>query len=484
MSGKTGDDVVDHVLEGPSWRHWSQRVRRGLGRMAATSAGLTALLGSGFLGLQLTDSRSPWAADSAASSLAQMSGALILVQSFRGDPGRNVPLLWTERLGVKPATDLWRRFGRSIWWQAWSQDGDPFLILQGSTLPDEIKALQRQQVGSLEVFASDPLHRQQLLQRLNSHQVSHPLVAPESLFGSCFQALGEGPGVFWSADALATLSGTLAPLLQQGREGCVQLQLQSDQLLWKGVIGRRPLSSVTQRRSVLSSGFVDADSDAMSSDQSLLRIDGQRLDLILGTLLSRQIIQAPLEEHYGISAAMRSKIADLPFAMRLQSRAGGVYKAGLQLQLPLRGQRQQWISILDAVSDRLRTRGFEQRPPGADASAPETRILFYRSDDAKKNILGGWEIIQGQKMAVLSIGLGAEPASQSFLGPQLARPAPALRITVAPERLKELGLLGGRWPQPVQRATILKMSINPLIGSGARPSWWRFSGSLTLKPAS
>ena len=142
------------------------------------------------------------------------------------------------------------------------------------------------------------------------------------------------------------------------------------------------------------------------------------------------------------------------------------------------------LNSMDAVSDRLRTRGFEQRPPGADESAPETRILFYRSDDAKQNILGGWEIIQGQKMAVLSIGLGAEPASESFLGPQLARPAPALRITGAPERLKELGLLGGRWPQPVQRATILKMSINPLIGSGARPSWWRFSGSLTLKPAS
>ncbi len=484
MSGKIVDAAADNVVVGASTNQFWHRSCRRLRRNAVTSAALTVLVGSGLIGLQLTKGQSPWSADSAAASLAQMSGALILVQSFRGDPGRSVPQLWTERLGVRPATDLWRRSGRSIWWQAWSQDGDPFLILQASALSDEIQGLQRHQVGSLDVLASDALHRQQLLQRLNAHQLSKPHVEPQSLSGSCFQTLAEGPGVFWSADALATVSGTLAPLLQQGREGCVQLKLQSDQLFWNGVIGRRPLSSATQRRSVVASSSVDSDSEANSTDQSLLQIDGQRVDLILGTLLSRQIIQAPLEELYGINAAMRSRIADLPFSMRLQSRASGAYKAGLQLQLPLRGQRQPWISILEAVSERLRSRGFEQRPALSDASAPEARVLWHRWDDSDQIVVGGWQIIQGEKDAVLSIGLGTEPADQNFLGSLQSRTAPVLRIQASPKRLTELGLLGGLWPQPVQRASSLSMSINPLIGPGVRQSWWRFSGSLSLKPAS
>ena len=489
MSGEIGVGAGDRVFETALLSQRWERCRNQLLRSTATCAGISLLVGSSLIGLRLSNSRLHWAVDSSESSLAQLSGALILVQGFRADSNRAVPSLWAERLGVQPATDLWRRYGRSMWWQGWSQAGDAYLILASSTFPSEVQGLQRQRVGSMEVLASDALHRQQLLQRLKSNQVSKTNVQSDSLLGSCLQALSEAPGVIWTADALATLSGTLAPLLQQGREGCVQLRLQANQLFWEGVIGRRPLSSLTQRSSFLSSGLIEASStQTPSGDLTLLQVDGDRVDLILGTLLSRQIIQAPLEEHYGINAAMRSKIADLPFSLRLQSRASGAYKAGLQVQLPLTGSRQQWTSILNAVSDRLASRGFQKLQEDQLSPDQETPTLWQRRDDRDPTTVGGWLIIQGQKSPVLSVGFGTEPAAQLFLSTLGPQKRFSLRVTGDPKRLTQLELLGGLWPKPVQRASNLNLEMKPLkITAGsqlARQSWWRVNGSLTLSPDS
>jgi len=494
LSGEIGVGAGDRVFEAALLSQRWERCRNQLLRSTATFGGISLLVGSGLIGLRLSTSRLHWADDSSASSLAQLSGALTLVQSFRGDPNRAVPSLWAERLGVQPARDLWRRYGRSMWWQGWAQDGDAYLILASSTFPPELQGLQRQRVGSMQVLASDALHRQQLLQRLKTNQVSTTSVRTDSLWASCLHALSEAPGVIWNADALATLSGTLAPLLQQGREGCVQLRLQANQLLWEGVIGRRPLSSLTMRSSLSSSGLIEASStdlsstDATSSELTLLQVDGDRVDLILGTLLSRQIIQAPLEEHYGINGAMRSKIADLPFSLRLQSRASGAYKAGLQVQLPLTGSAQQWAPILKAVSERLDSRGFQKLQDDRVSSEREAPILWQRRDDPNPTTVGGWLIIQGQKSPVLSIGFGTEPAAQPFLSTQMPQNRLSLRVKGDPQRLTQIGLLEGLWPKPVQRASSLNLEVKPLKISAssqlARQSWWRVSGSLTLTPDS
>ena len=494
MSGEIGVGAGDRVFEAALLSQRWERCRNQLLRSTATFAGISLLVGSGLIGLRLSTSRLHLADDSSASSLAQLSGALTLVQSFRGDPNRAVPSLWAERLGVQPARDLWRRYGRAMWWQGWAQDGGAYLILASSTFPPELQGLQRQSVGSMQVLASDALHRQQLLQRLKTNQVSTTSVQTDSLWASCLHALSEAPGVIWNADALATLSGTLAPLLQQGREGCVQLRLQANQLLWEGVIGRRPLSSLTMRSSLSSSGLIAASSthlsstDATSSELTLLQVDGDRVDLILGTLLSRQIIQAPLEEHYGINGAMRSKIADLPFSLRLQSRASGAYKAGLQVQLTLTGSAQQWAPILKAVSERLDSRGFQKHQDDRVSSEREAPILWQRRDEPDPTIVGGWLIIQGQKVPVLSIGFGTEPAAQPFLSTQMPQNRLSLRVKGDPQRLTQIGLLGGLWPKPVQRASSLNLEVKPLKISAssqlARQSWWRVSGSLTLTPDS
>ena len=496
--------MFETALLSPSW----QRFRTQLLRSTGTLVGISLLVGSGLIGLRLTNRPLHWAADSSASSLAQLSGALILLQSFRGDPKRTVPSLWSDRLGVQPASELWRRYGRSMWWQGWSQDGDAYLILSSSTFPAEIQGLQRERVGSMEVLASDPLHRQQLLQRLKSNQVSTTNLQRDSLLGSCLQSLSDSPGVIWNADALATISGTLAPLLQQGREGCVQLRLQANRLLWDGVIGSRPLSSLTQRISLLAPGPFEVgfnqtstdlkstdlkttdlkSNDATARELTLLQVDGQRVDLILGTLLSRQIIQAPLEEHYGINGAMRGKIADLPFSMRLQSRPSGAYKAGLQIQWPLTGSREPWTSILAAVSERLDSTGYQKLQGNQASPERETPSLWQRSDDPDQTTVGGWVIINDRKAPVLSIGFGTKPAEQSFLAPDLNKHSYSLRVTGDPKRLTQLGLLGGLWPKPVQRASSLNIEIKPLnsqtASQSARKSWWRVSGSLKLTPDS
>ena len=486
MSGEIDVGAGDSVFKTARLSQTLERCCYRLGRSTATLAGISILLGSGLIGLRLTSGRLHWSDDSAPASLAQLSGALNLLQSFRGDPERSVPSLWSERLGVAPANELWRRYGRSMWWQGWSQDGDAYLILSASTLPAEIQGLERQRVGSMEVLASDALHRQQLLHRLKTNQVSSTSVQPQSIFGSCLQALSEGPGVLWDADALATISGTLAPLLQQGREGCVQLRLQSNQLFWEGVIGRRSLRSLSHRSSLDAPATSATSNPEASSKLTLLQVDGQRIDLILGTLLSRQIIQAPLEEHYGINGAMRSKIADLPFSMRLQSRTSGAYKAGLQIQLPLSGTRQQWTSILEAVSDRLRSRGFQQLQNVQKPGERESPTLWHRRDDVDQTAVGGWEILKSQKGSVLSIGFGIEPATQPFLAPLVPQTS-SLRLHADPQRLMQLGLLGGLWPQPVQRASRLTMVIKPFntqaASNPARQSWWRVQGSLALSEA-
>ena len=403
-----------------------------------------------------------------------------MLQSFQGEPSRAAPRLWSDRLGVQPAGDLWRRYGRSVWWKAWSQDGEVYLVLPASALPSNLNAVHQHRVGALVVLGSDALHRQQLEQVLKADSSVQPVVQPHTLLASCLVSLDRGPAVFWRSDAVASLSGTLAPLLQQGREGCVRLQLTSDRLRWDGVIGERPLSASTQRVSFTDRFPELVSSPASETNPSLLRIEGRRLDLILGTLLSRQIIQTPLETHYGLNTSMRTLLADRPFALRLQQRQSGRFKAGLQVQLQLDGDRQAWQSVLQAVTDRMQATGFERLPSKAPTAAEEDRSFWRHRGDDDQELLGGWQWLREGGSNVLSIGFGTEPANDAFL--PLAGPEPNsdLTVEVLPERLKQLNLLGGRWPKPVERASVLRFRLNSLPNQQTPRLWWHMNGELRL----
>ena len=470
-------DAADNLRQG------LRILRSGALRSGFTTLGIGSLLVAGSLGLRLTSGR-VFSDDTSVAALARLSQSLIMLQSFHGEPSRAAPRLWSDRLGVEPAGDLWRRYGRSVWWKAWSQDGEAYLVLPASALPPNLKGLHHYRVGALVVLASDALHRQQLERVLNADSTVQPVVQPHTLLASCLISLDRAPAVFWRSDAVASLSGTLAPLLQQGREGCVRLQLTSDRLRWDGVIGERPLSASTQRVSFTDRFPELVSSPASEPSPSLLRIEGRRLDLILGTLLSRQIIQTPLETHYGLNAQMRTRLADRPFALRLQPRESGGYRAGLQVQLQLDGDPQAWQSVLEAVTARLQATGFERLPSIAPKAAGEASSLWRRRDDDDNALVGGWQWLQEGNSNLLSIGFGIRPASDAFvaLGGMETKTETALTVQVLPDQLKQLDLLSGRWPKPVERASVLRFRLNPLHQQPTRKPWWRMNGELRLAP--
>ena len=58
----------------------------------------------------------------------------------------------------------------------------------------------------------------------------------------------------------------------------------------------------------------------------------------------------------------------------------------------------------------------------------------------------------------------------------------ALTVQVLPDQLKQLDLLSGRWPKPVERASVLRFRLNPLQQQPTRKPWWRMNGELRLAP--
>ncbi len=193
------------------------------------------------------------------------------------------PKLWNQRLGLVRAGNLWKRQGRSIWWQGWSDDGDAYLILPDQLLAADTKNLRKHQVLGLTLLGSDELHRQQLIQRLQ-RQSERP-AKPSSLQRRCMQRLAEAPAVFWTSDALAAMSGTTAPLLQQGRHGCLGLQLRGNTLHWSGYIGDRSIAlAASQPKNGWNFSTSDRHKRPNVDNVNLLEVHGARVDLILGSL--------------------------------------------------------------------------------------------------------------------------------------------------------------------------------------------------------
>ena len=257
-----------------------------------TTLGLGTVLLSGLIGVILNQPSHQ--NDGTPASLSRVSGAFSLIQSFHGDAKRPAPKLWNQRLGLVRAANLWKRQGRSIWWQGWSEDGDAYLILPDQLLADDSKNLRKHQVLGLSLLGSDELHRQQLIQRLQRH--SERPTQPTSLHSRCMQRLADAPAVFWTSDALAAISGTTAPLLQQGSHGCLALRLKGSTLRWGGYVGDRSIAlAASQPKQGWNFSVSDRQKPPNFDKSSLLEVHGAHLDLILGTLLSRQIIQEPLE---------------------------------------------------------------------------------------------------------------------------------------------------------------------------------------------
>ena len=454
--------------------------------LPVTSLGLGSLLLVGFIGVLSHQPSSQ--NEGLPAGLSRVSGAFSLIQSFHGDSKRPAPKLWNQRLGLVRATKLWKQQGRAIWWQGWSEDGDAYLILPEQLLATDTKLLRQHEVSGLTMIGSDELHRQQLIQRLQ-RQPERP-TPPTSLHTRCMQQLAKGPGVFWTGDALAAISGTTAPLLQQGSHGCLALRLHGNILHWGGYVGDRSLvfaASEPKRGWTFSGSKRQKPPDF--DQASLLEVHGVRIDLILGTLLSRQIIQEPLESEYGINQSTRARLALSPFSLRLQQQTKGAYRAGLQFQAPLQGGAPAWASVLDRVSSRLEERGFQRSTPKANKANKADAVVWTDQRKEQTEIVGGWRWLQQpQKPPLLSAGLASLPDIKPFYQAFPAATSSSLKLNARPRNLVSMGLMNGSWPALVQQADALHLQIKPAIPSPTanvpgQQSWWEIRGQLVLSSA-
>ena len=120
-----------------------------------------------------------------------------LLQSFEGDSQRSPPRLWQERLGINMASEIWRRQGRGIWWQAWADDGEAYLIVPAIIWPIKSNPLvAAYHFGDLVAIGSNALHRQQLIQGLEQQPVKQS-ISTSDLQRYCKSVLKSGPALMW-----------------------------------------------------------------------------------------------------------------------------------------------------------------------------------------------------------------------------------------------------------------------------------------------
>lgn len=419
--------------------------------------------------------------------LYSLMSRLNLIQSFRGDISRQPPRIWIERLGLSLAKDLWKRQGSGIWWQGWAEDGNGYLLLPSYLWPHSTsKRLADIELGGIVAIGTDVLHRQQLLQIVESDS-AQSIEISQPLTEFCLKKLINSTAVKWNPDGLSSLGGSLAPLLQVAREGCIALQLNGDQLHWHGVVGSRPMSSSPSnlRPKPLASLSSFSFSKESLMRPMLLSLSSTSSNLVFGNLLSRNIIKVPLETDYGLSRSAIQKLGNAPLNLSLISEQKGKYLASIQLQLLLRGGLSQWNSVMESLSNRLTSQGLTASDSSSLISkdnAISNVKVWVNTEQGKSNVVGGW-FWKKDKIGfnLLQLSLGAAPnAEEDFSIPALTNDL-SLRLLAEPRQLNKLGLLGDQWPVPLLMAKHLDLSLSPLQGSKPNAnSWFWFKGKMSI----
>ena len=428
------------------------------------------------------------AANPQLSGLHKLMAAMQLVQAFQGDPDRSPPQLWNRRFGIKLALSLWRRLDRGIWWQAWTADGQTYLVLPQSLLDSTTSSgLSLRRIDGLVSVSADALHQKQLDQRLASIGLGTGHANP--LQASCVRRLATAPSVQWKPDALARLSGALSPLLQQAGYGCLTLRIQTNHLQWQGWVGSRDFTSaphnllVPERFQVpdLSPGLSDR-LPGKTRSSPLLTIEGQSLGTLLSALASRQLVREPLEQTYGFKAIQREQLLKAPFRLQLLPQSNPEFQAALQLQLwPAAGpdSLQASFKVLQSHFSQLGLR----QAKGEGVVWSSAKVGANPKDHA---VLGGWRWLDvDSRQPLLSVGLGREPAATVVpaLDPAGADPNQWLRLRGIPAEMSQRQLLGGAWPRAIRQSPNLELRMIRLGGSRSSDEWMELRGQLALASA-
>jgi len=450
-----------------------------------------------------------------ADGVEQLMGAASLLQSFPATPDRPVPALWTERLGPQAARTLWQS-QRRVWWQFWATHAEsaPFLAFPvdparslGSTLPPN--ALR---VGDLLVFAENPTARQQLLSSLRPLQRRS-----QGLSLRCRDRLQATQAVFWQADALGTLLGPIAPLLERYQVGCLTLALEERAIRWQGEAAAESSGLSSLNRSpggvagVPGAGALPPlgagrDGSEVPSwpqqpplpDDLLLELEGSSLDQLFQGLLARQIIRDPLASRYGLEGSRLALVRQAPFRLRLHPLPEGPYQASLDLLVRVNGARGAWSSLLERASTSLLAQGFvaaeagtalnqeraasgsqsdqpsqAQAAPQGAAPAPAAPpgpapVAATQGDGAVKGssstvwkradgtVVGGWRWLvgsDGQPQLLLFLGPPPPSALPMPVVPPRGGQGSQLALRVRPAALEALGLIPEEMPPLVRRAS-------------------------------
>ena len=450
----------------------SRRVLRPWRSSPATSVGLTVLFGCSLAGLVASQQS---IGNPRQVGLAKLAAGMPLVHAFQGDPSQAPPQMWSRRLGINPASSLWKRLGRALWWQAWSGDGQAYLVIPAWLWSDQpASGVSARRLDGLVVISADALNQQQLQQQVASASVARS-TAP--LQAACILKLDSSPAVYWQPEALARLSGALSPLLQQTRYGCLSLRLHNESLQWQGWAGRRSFAGAPSNLALMES-FAMPELSSSKDPSPLLSIQGRHLGLLFNALASRDIIREPLEQYYGFAQPEREQILKAPFHLRLVPQAQGAYQAGLQLQVSLPHQSQGMQRSLKVLSGRLRDQGLRASRPSS------TSWIDPLGTD--RQVVGGWLWIAPKTdESVLSVGLGLSPAATVFAEPQAkSNKDLTLSLSVNSRDLAERGLLSGNWPRVVRQTPRLQLTLKSMGGVPSSASdWMELSGQLALAAA-
>jgi hypothetical protein len=439
-----------------------------------------------------------------AEGVEQLMGAASLLQSFPATPDRPIPALWIERLGPEIARDRWRA-QHKVWWQFWATHSEsaPFLAFRADSPRSGAASLPPNalRVGDLLVFAENPTARQQLLTSLRPLQRRS-----RGLTLRCRQRLQAGQAVFWQAQALGSLLGPVAPLLERYQVGCLSLALEAQGLRWQGEAAaessgfpstsRLPREAAGSPPEGAAAGIVSAPALTEVSDlpeqpllpeDLLLELEGSSLDQLLQGLLARQIIRDPLASRYGLEGPRLALARQAPFRLRLHPLPEGPFQASLDLLVRVDGARSAWSTLLERVSASLLAQGFVAAVdaplplPGSPASQPKpdrslpsppppdgsAATVWKRPDGAA---VGGWRWLKGRdSQPQLLMFLGPPPPSVLPMGRlpgQRVEPS-QLALRVRPAALDALGLLPEEMPSLARRASQVWINSDPV--NPARP---------------
>lgn len=446
-------------------------------RYPVTSILLPVALTAASLGLAFTKSG---IGDPKFSGLLKLATTLQLLQAFKGDPSLAPPQLWNARLGLNPARTLWSRLGTGIWWQGWSADGQSYLVLPGGLLNQaDLRGVLARRLEGVVVVSADALNQVQLDQRLRDQSLSRRF---SPLQQDCLHRLAKSPSVQWKPEGLARLSGTLSPLMQQSRYGCLSLWMNRERLHWQGVVGGRDFASAPANWTVPAVSKVNSGvNGALPSSDAVLKVQGQQLGVLLGALADREIVRLPLEQHYGLGRRQRQELLTSPFQMQLLKQPKGRFQAGLQLQLQLgKGSNQKRFErALQTIQGRLQDQGLRSKG---------TNPLLWTDPNAEADgLLGGWQWLTSKgEPRSLSIGLGIAPATslpapiQQEIGARAAS-EPWLVVEANPQQLHRQNLLAGSWPRVIQSSPSLELTLERLeSGRSTTSDWLLLRGSLVV----